>query len=62
MITTFKLKWFKNNVMLKNAYKNFWVPVMGRILSKLIPFLEGKDPESLPTFDIDGDKKLERNN
>ena len=47
--------------MLKSAYKNFWVPVMGRLLSRLIPLLEGKEPKKLPTYDIDGDKK-EKNN
>ena len=41
--------------MLKTAYKRFWVPVMGRILSILIPLLEGKSPKQLPTYDIDGD-------
>ena len=44
--------------MLKTAYKKLWVPVMGRLLSKLIPLLEGKPPNKLPTYDIDGDKKL----
>ena len=43
--------------MLKNLYKRFWVPVMGRILSRLIPLIEGKSPDQLPTYDIDGDKK-----
>ena len=43
--------------MLKNAYKRFWVPVMGRLISVLIPFLEGKPPKANPTYDIDGDKK-----
>ena len=42
--------------MLKSAYKNFWVPVMGRMLSKLIPLIEGKKPDKLPTYDIDGEK------
>ncbi len=46
---------------LKYAYKNFWVPVMGRFLAKLIPLLEGKDPEKTPTYDIDGEKKQIRN-
>tara|TARA_Y100001968_G_C18725734_1_gene422180 strand:+ start:80 stop:220 length:141 start_codon:yes stop_codon:yes gene_type:complete len=45
------------NKILRNAYKNFWVPVMGRLVSKLIPLLEGKSPEKKPTYDIDGDKK-----
>ena len=47
--------------MLKNAYKKIWVPVMGRLLSRLIPFLEGQPPEKSPTFDIDGDKNLKKN-
>ena len=42
--------------ILKNAYKRFWVPVMGRFISKLIPLLEGKAPEKKPTFEIDRDK------
>ncbi len=42
--------------MLKKAYARFWVPVMGRFVSKLIPLIEGKVPENPPTFDIDGDK------
>ena len=45
------------NKILKYAYKRFWVPVMGRLVSKLIPLLEGKVPEELPTYDIDGEKK-----
>ncbi len=40
---------------LKFAYSRFWVPVMGRLVSKLIPLVEGKAPEKKPTFDIDGD-------
>ena len=43
--------------MLKTFYKKFWVPVMGRLVSLLIPLLEGKAPHQVPTFDIDGDKK-----
>ena len=42
--------------ILKSAYKSFWVPVMGRFVSKLIPLLEGKAPQKLPTYDIDGEK------
>ena len=42
--------------MLKNAYKMVWVPVMGRLLTRLIPLFEGKKPHHSPTFDIDGDK------
>ena len=45
------------NKILGNAYKKFWVPVMGRFVSRLIPFLEGKAPIKKPTYDIDGDKK-----
>ena len=46
--------------MLKNSYKKFWVPFMGRILARLIPLIEGKPPNKLPTYDIDGDQKLEK--
>ena len=42
--------------ILQKAYSNIWVPVLGRILSKLIPLVEGKSPEKTPTYDIDGDK------
>ena len=42
--------------ILKNAYKRFWVPVMGRFVSGLIPLLEGNSPKKKPTYDIDGDK------
>ena len=45
------------NKILKNAYKTFWVPVMGRFISGLIPLLEGKAPEKKPTYDIDGVRK-----
>ena len=48
------------NKILKNAYKNFWVPVMGRFISAFIPLLEGKETEKIPTYDIDGDKKQAR--
>ena len=44
------------NKILKNSYKKIWVPVMGRLVSKLIPFFEGKAPDNPPTYDIDGDK------
>ena len=47
--------------LLKTSYKKIWVPVMGRVLSKLIPLLEGKAPNKMPTFDIDGDQKTENN-
>ena len=43
--------------MLKGAYKRIWVPVMGRLISMLIPLIEGKATDTLPTYDIDGDKK-----
>ena len=46
---------YKMNKMLKYAYTKFWVPVMGRFISKLIPILEGKAPEKPPTFDIEGE-------
>ena len=42
--------------ILKKAYSKFWVPIMGRFISKFIPLLEGKAPEKSPTYDIDGDK------
>ena len=42
--------------ILKKGYTSFWVPVMGRLVSKLIPLIEGKPPKKRPTFDIDGDK------
>ena len=48
--------------ILKNAYKNFWVPVMGRLISGLIPLLEGTTPKKIPTYDIDGEKKQNKNN
>ncbi len=41
------------NKILKNAYTRFWVPVMGRFVSKLIPLIEGKAPNKTPTYDID---------
>ena len=44
--------------ILKNAYKKFWVPVLGRFVSRLIPLIEGKSPEKKPTYDIDGDKNI----
>ena len=47
--------------ILNNAYKHFWVPVMGRLLSSLIPLLEGKEPTEIPTYDIDGAKEKKRN-
>ena len=46
--------------MLKGAYKKIWVPVMGRLIAKLIPLLEGKAPSKLPTYDIDGDQKTKK--
>ena len=44
------------NKPLKIAYKKIWVPVFGRLISILIPLLEGKTPEKKPTYDIDGEK------
>ena len=46
--------------MLKTAYKKFWVPIMGRLTSVLIRLLEGKAPNKMPTYDIDGSKKLKK--
>tara|TARA_B100000579_G_scaffold384644_1_gene355230 strand:- start:894 stop:1043 length:150 start_codon:yes stop_codon:yes gene_type:complete len=46
--------------LLKNAYKNFWVPFMGRFVSILIPMIEGKAPEKIPTYDIDGNKNVNK--
>ena len=46
--------------MLKIAYKKLWVPVMGRLISNLIPLIEGQSPNKLPTYDIDGDMKREK--
>ena len=43
--------------MLKTAYKKLWVPVMGRLLSILIPLIEGKPPKNSPTYDIDNELK-----
>ena len=48
--------------MLKSAYKRIWVPIMGRLISRLIPLIEGKSPNKLPTYDIDGDHKSEKYN
>ena len=50
------------NKILKNAYKTFWVPVMGRFISRLIPLLEGKAPKENPTYDIDGVRKKKIDN
>tara|TARA_B100000214_G_C23932728_1_gene611608 strand:+ start:1136 stop:1282 length:147 start_codon:yes stop_codon:yes gene_type:complete len=41
--------------MFKTAYKKFWVPILGRFISKFIPLIEGKPPSKRPTYDIDGD-------
>ena len=48
--------------ILKIAYKRFWVPIMGRLVTRLIPLLEGKAPKKIPTYDIDGDQNVEKNN
>ena len=48
--------------ILRNAYKNFWVPVMGRFISGFIPLIEGKTPKNNPTYDIDGVKKQKKIN
>ena len=47
---------------LKSGYKRIWVPVMGRLLSRLIPLIEGKSPNKLPTYNLDGDQYTEKNN
>jgi len=47
-------------IMLKIAYKKFWVPVMGRLISILIPLFEGKGPKDLPTYDIDNDQNTSK--
>ena len=44
------------NKILKVAYTRFWVPIMGRVVTKLIPLLEGKALDKPPTYDIDGDR------
>ena len=46
--------------MLKIAYKKFWVPFFGRLISRLIPFIEGRPPSEVPTYDIDGEKKVKK--
>ncbi|WP_269624763.1 hypothetical protein [Prochlorococcus marinus] len=48
------------NKILNNAYIKFWVPVMGRLVTKLIPLFEGKPPEKAPTYEIDGEKYKKR--
>ena len=48
--------------MLKSAYKKMWVPIMGRLLSKFIPLIEGKRPNKIPTYNIDGDQENEKDN
>ena len=39
--------------ILEKAYAKIWVPVMGRFISRLIPLVEGKAPDKLPSYDID---------
>tara|TARA_B100000579_G_C22462453_1_gene679558 strand:+ start:357 stop:506 length:150 start_codon:yes stop_codon:yes gene_type:complete len=46
----------KMTKILKNAYARIWVPIMGRLISKLIPLFEGKPPTQSPTYDIESDK------
>ena len=48
--------------MLRILYKKLWVPLIGRFLSIFIPLFEGKGPIEIPTYDIDGDKKVEKKN
>tara|TARA_Y100001968_G_C19373071_1_gene726140 strand:+ start:1275 stop:1415 length:141 start_codon:yes stop_codon:yes gene_type:complete len=44
--------------MLKKLYSKLWVPIMGRFIYYFVPFLEGKPPQEVPTYDIDGKKKF----
>tara|TARA_Y100001968_G_scaffold16577_1_gene13179 strand:- start:174 stop:317 length:144 start_codon:yes stop_codon:yes gene_type:complete len=44
------------NKLLKKAYAKIWVPVMGRVVSVLIPLFEGKTPVKRPSYDIDSEK------
>ena len=46
--------------MLKSAYKKLWVPIMGRLISRFIPLIEGKPAKEIPTYDIDGDQKTKK--
>tara|TARA_Y100001968_G_scaffold321506_1_gene356059 strand:- start:55867 stop:56004 length:138 start_codon:yes stop_codon:yes gene_type:complete len=41
--------------LMRNLYKNAWVPFFGRILSKFIPIIEGAKPKKEPTFKIKED-------
>ena len=49
------------NKVLKNAYKKIWVPVFGRLISGLIPLIEGKTPDKKPTYDIDSERGKNNN-
>ena len=42
----------KSSTPLKSLYLKFWVPVFGRLLSNLIPLIEGKKPDIKPTYDL----------
>tara|TARA_Y100001968_G_scaffold212919_1_gene196001 strand:- start:609 stop:758 length:150 start_codon:yes stop_codon:yes gene_type:complete len=46
--------------ILEKAYAKFWVPVMGRFISRLIPLVEGKSPEKSPTYDIERENKKQK--
>tara|TARA_Y100001968_G_scaffold331785_1_gene387668 strand:+ start:2557 stop:2709 length:153 start_codon:yes stop_codon:yes gene_type:complete len=37
---------------LKKLYVNFWVPIFGRLVSLIIPIIEGKKPAIKPTYDL----------
>ena len=42
----------KSSTPLKLLYLKFWVPVFGRLLSNLIPLIEGQKPDKKPTYDL----------
>ena len=50
--------------MLDQAYKRIWVPIFGRVLYRLVDFIEGKPPTEKPTYqindsvDIDAQSKI----
>ena len=37
---------------LKRLYEDFWVPVFGRILNLLVPFIEGEKPKDKQTYNL----------
>ena len=38
--------------MLNQAYKSIWVPIFGRVLYRLVDFIERKPPNEKPTYQI----------